>query len=179
MLRSAEYRSNIHVQEVVNGHVSRSGGQLHVSAVAGARVSVQEQRAVRHTGYAKVTGQGSRVAGSGCLVCLWSSTGIGGETSGHWDDEGCCEECRTRFVQSMSCRRQLEGFPTRDRRQTVPLGAPSHAPSCLSIAARPNAIDKQRRQRIPLQTLHGNVTRLALARHDGAHRPLPPAIQKH
>lgn len=44
------------VQEVIDGHVSRSGGQAHIAAVAvaGARASMQSERAVRHTRSTKV-----------------------------------------------------------------------------------------------------------------------------
>ena len=45
-------------EEVIDGHVSRSGGQAHIAAVAvagaGARASMQSERAVRHTRSTKV-----------------------------------------------------------------------------------------------------------------------------
>ena len=57
-VQRGDSRGSVHVQEVIDGHVSRSGGQAHIAAVAvagaGARASMQSERAVRHTRSTKV-----------------------------------------------------------------------------------------------------------------------------
>jgi hypothetical protein len=86
------------VQEVINGHVSRSGGQAHIAAVAvagaGARASMQSERTARHSRSTKVmedSGDQRRRAADGgviyslclgCLGCLRRIAGVVAATNG-------------------------------------------------------------------------------------------------